>query len=198
MKCVLKWRLYILYSTWIGTQWVNTGVGAAIGSSIKSVIFQAREKVGQRQGGWTLMKSPAVPRVAWPSCAAVRDGGRVVVGFQEENPRTFQSYCSKAQWGGLCFLKLAEWTPGVLPNCGFEFSQHPSHSPNFYLKGRTYPSYSQGTNREKDSVLVQPFCELMIETLSSFLIYAERGTEVVWDSAKEVDFVRKVSDEQLN
>ena len=38
----------------------------------------------------------------------------------------------------------------------------------------------------------------MIETLSSFLIYAERGTEVVWDSAKEVDFVRKVSDEQLN
>ena len=61
-------------------------MGAAIGSSIKSVIFQAREKVGQRQGGWTLMKSPAVPRVAWPSCAAVRDGGRVVVGFQEENP----------------------------------------------------------------------------------------------------------------
>ena len=34
--------------------------------------------------------------------------------------------------------------------------------------------------------------------MSSFLIYVERGTEVVWDSAKEIDFVRKVSDEQLN
>lgn len=39
------------------------------------------------------MKSPAVPRVAWPSCSAVADGGRVVVGFQEEN----LGYCSKTQ-----------------------------------------------------------------------------------------------------
>ena len=174
MKCVLKWRLYILYSTWIGTQWVNMGVGAATGPSIKSMTFQARKKVGQRQGGWTPMKSPAVPKVAWLSCAAVSDGGRVVVGFQEENPRTFQGYCSKAQWGGLCFLKLAEWTPGVLPNCGFEFSQHPSCSPNFYLKGRTYPSYSQGTNRENESVLVQPFCELMIERNIEFISHISR------------------------
>ena len=149
MKCVLKWRLYILHSTWIGTQWVNMDVGAATGPSIKSVTFQAREKVGQRQGGLIPMKIPAVPRVAWPSCAAVWDGGRVVVGFREENPRTFQGYCCKAQWGGLCSLKLAERTPGILPNCGFEFSQHPSCSPDFYLKGRTYPSYRLTGNKQK-------------------------------------------------
>lgn len=44
--------------------------------------------------------------------------------YSKKKPRTSKATCSKAQRGGLGFIKLAEWAPGTLPNSEFEFSHH--------------------------------------------------------------------------
>lgn len=57
---------------------------------------------------------------------------------------------------------------------------------------------SEGKNREKDTGLVQPFCELIIRNVKVVsCTYREELKEIAWDSIKDIDFVRKTTDDSV-